>query len=374
MDKKPHKMKYTLAEVRKHFEKNKCKFLDPYYVNAHHQHRFRCSCGNEKETISFAYFRKVLMCSICRRIITRWDTMKVSKVLKSKGFELLSDYTNMKNPIKVKCPYGHIRNTTFDSWLNCGDLKCMGCSDEGRSERKKTPYDKVKQLFFKRGCQLITSQEEYKGVKYKVDYICKCGNAHSISPDVFKNGVDCPKCGTQKLKETNIAKYGHECVLSNKLIREKILKTVYKNQTAPTSKQQLYLFEILGGKINFPIKTLQVDLAFEKEKIYVEYDGSGHDLKVKLGRLTVEEFNEKCKRRSYVLYRRGWREIRIISRRDYLPSEEVIKEMYTLAIDYFSTGHSWMTFDIDRGCILSSIHNDIPYNFGKLRRIRADAS
>ena len=53
-----------------------------------------------------------------------------------------------------------------------------------------------------------------------------------------------------KVQETNIKKYGCKWSLQNKEIRLKSKKSLYKNGTAQCSKQQLYIHNIIGGRLN----------------------------------------------------------------------------------------------------------------------------
>jgi len=85
--------------------------------------------------------------------------------------------------------------------------------------------------------------------------------------------------------------------------------------------------------------------------------------------MTEEEFINKERRRWYFLNSKGWKEIRIISRQDKLPSDEVIFLMIEYAKEYINEGHSWIHFDIDNLKILKSTGN-INVDFGKLRRIK----
>ena len=106
---------------------------------------------------------------------------------------------------------------------------------------------------------------------------------------------------------------------------EKARATLYKSGSCPTSKQQLHIHSLVGGELNYPVGRNNLDIAFPEEKIYIEYDGSGHDLAVKIGKVTKEKFNEKQRRRNYYMYRRGWKVIRLISPKDFLPDDDNIK-------------------------------------------------
>lgn len=83
--------------------------------------------------------------------------------------------------------------------------------------------------------------------------------------------------------------------------------------------------------MNFPVGRYALDIAFPSEHIYIEYDGSGHDLCVKRGECSQEEFIKRGLKRNYYLMRRGWKSIRFISSLDMLPRKEKMIELYNAA-------------------------------------------
>lgn len=211
-------------------------------------------------------------------------------------------------------------------------------------------------------------------IKYGVHHITELQWVKDSRVNTFlaNYGVDNPmknKAVQDKAKRTNNLRYGGDNPLNSKKVIEKQKQTLYKNGTQPCPTQQNYLYNLLGGKLNYPVSYLSLDIAFPEEMIYLEYDGSGHDLSVKYGDLTQEEFNKKERNRRYFLKSKKWDEIRIISRKDYIPQDEVIFQMIEYAKDYLSTGHSWITFDIDNNKIKTS---QFKYNidYGELRKIR----
>ena len=121
----------------------------------------------------------------------------------------------------------------------------------------------------------------------------------------------------------------------------------HKNGSAISSSQQLYLHDLLGGILNYPVGTASLDIAFPDEMIYLEYDGSGHNLSVKIGQMTQSEFDHRQRRRTYKLYRAGWRAIRIISSKDYLPHGSEILDLITQARKSIGAGSSFFEIDID---------------------------
>lgn len=86
-------------------------------------------------------------------------------------------------------------------------------------------------------------------------------------------------------------------------------------------------------------------------------------MSVKYGNETQEEFNKRNIKRWYFLKSKNWREIRIISRKDYLPSDKIIIEMILYGIKYLNAGHNWIHFDIDNQLVKCSQFEKI-FNYG----------
>jgi len=173
-------------------------------------------------------------------------------------------------------------------------------------------------------------------------------------------------------KETCLKKYGVNHPMKNEVIQNKVLKSIIKSRylkgNAPYSTQQKYLYNLLGGELNYAVDKLWLDIAFLIDKIYIEYDGSGHDLRVKYGDINRKDFELKTRNRYYYLKKYNWKMIRIISLKDRLPSDEVILQMIEYAKEYLNEGHSWIKFDIDNLKIIKSTGN-IKVDFGDLRKI-----
>jgi very-short-patch-repair endonuclease len=190
-------------------------------------------------------------------------------------------------------------------------------------------------------------------------------------------GVDNPaKCEKvkEKIRNTNLLKYGVPHTQQSPEVRAKMNETLCKNGTQKTSRQQLYLHSLYGGKINHAISHYAVDICFTEEKLVIEYDGGGHDLRVTLGRLTQEEFNKREVIRNVVIKREGYKQMKIISKTDKLPQDQILLQMLSEAKQYFSeTAHSWMIYDIDNSRMINAENKDtngIPYSFGELRKIK----
>ena len=176
----------------------------------------------------------------------------------------------------------------------------------------------------------------------------------------------------EKIRETNLLKYGVPYTQQSPEIRAKANETLCKNGNQKTSRQQLFLHTLYGGELNFFIKYYATDICFPEEKIIIEYDGGGHDLRVTLGRLTKEEFDQKEIVRNNILKREGYKRINIVSKSDFLPSDTILLQMLSDARNYFqTTSHTWMSYDIDKSLLFNAENKDgIPYDFGQLRKIK----
>ncbi|WNC14876.1 hypothetical protein [Brevibacillus brevis] len=104
---------------------------------------------------------------------------------------------------------------------------------------------------------------------------------------------------------TTLRKYNVKYPMQNKEILNKAKETLSMNGNGPCSRQQLQIKNVVGGKINYAVGNYLLDVAFPGIKLYIECDFGGHWLQVKFGRLTIEEFSNKAKRRWYYLYKKS---------------------------------------------------------------------
>lgn len=142
-------------------------------------------------------------------------------------------------------------------------------------------------------------------------------------------------------------------------VRKKIYNTFTKNSTIATSKQQLYIHSLLGGELNYCTGKCFLDIAFLDEKIYLEYDGGGHDLSVKLGKMSKEELERKEMKRYYALKSEGWKCIKVISENDKIPSDEDIKSIHKKCLELVNYNTK----------TIRTFFETINYECGKLRKV-----
>jgi very-short-patch-repair endonuclease len=180
----------------------------------------------------------------------------------------------------------------------------------------------------------------------------------------------CVSCRESKKKiEVNLIKYGVEYITQVDWVREKIVRSYYNNGTMTTSRQQKYIHNLIGGELNYAVGECSLDIAFPDKKIYLEYDGGGHDYAVKIGKITKEEFLYKELKRYNFLKSQGWRQIKIISLKDKLPSDEIILNVVNESINFLQeTKENWVEINIDKNCIRTK-NNERYYFFGETRKI-----
>lgn len=236
------------------------------------------------------------------------------------------------------------------------DWKCDYC---GQVMRKKRYCDYIRH---KNRSKIKTDCcEKCKGLKIKQSNIKSYGKTNVMQLKKFKD----------RQRDTCYKNYGVYFPYQNQNILTKALrkakKTMYKNNSAPCSRQQSYIHNIAGGELNYPIGTLNLDIAFPQDKIYIEYDGGGHDLQIKFGNLTQKQHRLKEMKREYLLASKGWKLIRIVSNKDLLPSKEKIIEIINLSKRHLKN-HSWIEFNIDQSQIHNSFKNTY-FDFGSLHKI-----
>lgn len=213
------------------------------------------------------------------------------------------------------------------------------------------------------GCE-NPAQSQINQDKMKKTSICRYGVEYYSQTEEYK----------KKCINTCREKYGVDWVMQNPKIKMKslnhMLQAKYNNKSFICSNQQMYLFKIVNEcEINYPVGNCILDLAFVSEMQYLEYDGGFHNGRVILGDMSQEEFERKEFLRNKFLSNKGWKRIRIISYKDYLPQDNTILRMISEAKEYLNTGRSWIEFDIDNSKVKCSQYEK-EYDFGELRKIK----
>lgn len=327
-----------------------------------------CDFGNEPIRMKYQDYNKqmdgVLAKVCCNKC--KINKSKVTNMIKY-GVENVAQKDEFKEKLKQTClnKYGcesYAQTKEFIERYKKNNLEKYGvewaiCSNEVRTKIKKT----MNEIY---GSECVFYIKEIQDKIKKTIY-----DRYGVL-NISQN-----KEIQEKKKKTCLEHYGCEYSLQSPIIRERMAKTYNKNQTISTSKQQIYISNLYNMKLNYPILCWNVDMCDEINKNIVEYDGGGHFLSVKLGSMSQQEFSNREIYREKAIRAEGYRIIRIISKNDDLPSDEILLQMLLDAKQYFSDypNHSWITFDIDEGIVKNAeCKEGRSYFYGELRRIKKE--
>ena len=90
-------------------------------------------------------------------------------------------------------------------------------------------YEDIVKIFESKGCQLIS--KTYVSNKKPLDYICSCGSKtiHKITLCTLQSGIRCKDCRKERLKKTNLERFGYEYVSQRPEKKESALKGIRKH-------------------------------------------------------------------------------------------------------------------------------------------------
>ena len=222
----------------------------------------------------------------------------------------------------------------------------------------KEIQDKIKATNLERyGCEYSFQSEEVKKKIKETNnekYGCNC---------VFQS-----KEVKDKIKQTIFKKYGVEYPLQSEEIKNKVLDSFQFNGTGPSSRAQRYINYILNGILNKHIYGSLADIYIEKENIIIEYDGGGHFLNDKMnGNISpTKESLLREKEREDKIINNGYRMIRFIATKDRIPSDEVI---LNLIEEFKNSNFKVIRIDFEKGIIEKDYEKKSYRNFGELRKI-----
>lgn len=281
------------------------------------------------------------------------------------------DYCN----IKFKRKLHRISMSELNNKIACNKCKFIKIEETNMikygvknvSQNNEIKEIKKNVLLKKYGVDHYSKTEEYKK-KFKATCIKKYGVTSPLKnkniyekmkqTNLQRYGVEYSMQNKQvfeKMKQTNLQRYGVEYTWLNKAIKDKAVinanKTMYQNSTAPCSKQQKYLYKLLGGELNYPIDKLRLDIAYPNEKVYIEYDGGGHGWWA-YSHGNGKEFECKERKRKFFLQSMGWKIIRIISKKDILLEDFKMVTLVQECKNYLlTTNHSWIEINIDENYV-----------------------
>lgn len=226
--------------------------------------------------------------------------------------------------------------------------------------KNKEIDDKIKNTMIERYGAAGPTHDKSVREKIKKSLMDKYGYDHpSRVPEIAerrkntfieKYGVDNPFKAID-FKEKSIRtcreKYGTDWAMQSKIVQAKVRDSMFSNGTAPISEGQRKLRDIIGGILNYPIGHCSVDILWF-DGIIVEYDGSGHDMRVTMHQMTTEEFEKKEHEREFFLvYDCGLKIIRIINPKDKdIFYDDYIAPIFKQCVERINEGYDVVKYDV----------------------------
>lgn len=201
----------------------------------------------------------------------------------------------------------------------------------------------------------------YTTIYDEVVYIVTTTKCHNFILHRHCDLYKCDKCGKKfvdyrnfyknRYKKDSLFDFCWSCKV--KITRSKRKENIQKALTAlnnsglvKTSKPQKYLAKLLGGELNKQIGNIFADILIGN--IVIEYDGSGHWAASYYEEATTkEDIDKKDFKRDKWLQSQGYKVIRIVSEKDYLPSDESILRIIKNAKEEFDKGKNFYRIVID---------------------------
>lgn len=224
-------------------------------------------------------------CGQCYKESREITKEEVIQYLRQYGYELIGEYKNTQEKIKVKCPNGHIIEMAFCQFKSNGH-RCRYCVDRN----VKLDYDFVKSVLSESGYTLL--DDEYINNTHKMNILCPNKHKIKMSWTLFKMGVRCNECNCSSgeleianfLNKNNIdyeAQYVFDDCKDKKVLPFDFYIPSINTLIEFDGEQHFRPIDIFGGEIGFAIRILH-------DKIKNEYCKLNN---IKLIRIPYFEFN-----------------------------------------------------------------------------------
>jgi len=183
------KQRKNFSDIQKEFQKRKYKLLtkEKDYKNAHQKLKYMCPEGHIRY-IYLCDLKKGYGCSICNSKNKRKNFFYIKEYFSKEDYKLIAnkkEYKNKYSKLKYKCPEGHIRFMSWDSFRR--GRRCLDCYNEKRSKNQRKKFSDIVMEFNKKGFVLLTKEYEYKNNHHKLYYTHSNGKINSITWNYFQS-------------------------------------------------------------------------------------------------------------------------------------------------------------------------------------------
>lgn len=195
---------------------------------------------------------------------------------------------------------------------------CIDCYYIGAEETKKDRYNENYEE------HLASMNEKRKSTCMK-----RYGVEHPLQLQEF----------VEKSQLTCLEKYG---VKSHSQLdeRKELSKKLFENNgLICCSKAQRHISDLLNGQINYLYHGYYLDVFYDNW-LDIEYDGSGHRIRVRNGNMTNEEFDKQERKRYAIIHAHGLKTITIIGNKyDILPRDEELLSDIMIGINHLKNSN-----------------------------------
>lgn len=160
----------------------------------------------------------------------------------------------------------------------------------------------------------------------------------------------------EKAKQSCLARYGVEYYSQLPEHRQKMSEFFLANNEPPSSAGQNHIHKLVGGQCNYRCHGFFLDILYE-DWLDIEYNGTGHNLNVRFGLLTQEEFDKKERQRKAAIFGYGYKVLILYyskSKRDNLPQDSQLKPVLMSAISCLKNENiNELSIDLDTLTIIA---------------------
>jgi len=258
-------------------------------------------------------------------------SVKVNEIIEVKAEDLNS---GCKKDVNIICDYCNKKFTKkYYKYLKQRKIikkdACFDCFPIKQKEVVQAKYnvDSTMQIKEIKNKSLNTIRE-----KYGVDNVMQYKNIHNkfVNSMIEKHGVEYAQQSykiREKTKNNNIVKFGVSCPMYNSDLKNKIKSGFLFVNGIRVSKNQFKIAEFLNGALNTNIGGKYADMVLLDNNIIVEYDGSGHDLSVKLGKVSKEIFEEKDKNRIHLFNQLGYKCLIVQNTKEKIIDDNILQNI-----------------------------------------------
>lgn len=316
--------------------------IDPHFLNRKSEKEVEviCDyCGKKYTTQWSGYLRSRKnfpkdSCPECRSLKTKdvcmvkygVDNPAKNDAVKAKYRKTCLEKYGVDNAMKSKCVQDKQKQTNLEKF----GTTCALMNDDVREKSKHTLLEKY-------------GHETFMGSKIGQEIVRATMRERYGVDKPFQN-----KDIKEKAVNSIVDRFGEKGPLGNESIREQIANTVYNKYggfqemmesgmyrvgSTYVSKTQMRLYKLYGGEINKNIGKYFGDIVFDDLHIVIEYDGGGHDLAVKTGKMSQEEFDKKEKTRQDYFISHGYKVGRIVNKKEIKISDEEYLKIKDIIFD-----------------------------------------